>query len=148
MSKALDYINNLSTKKFITLSVLLGVISTIPFSIISILFDIPFNGIEIDDNFMYIYIIIIGPVIESIYIIIITKIIGIFTKNKFIITLITAVIFACNHTYSLIYIFTVFIPSLIFVYAYMIYDNKDKKLSSFWIMTIIHMIYNLIQTLF
>lgn len=148
MSKALDYINNLSTKKFITLSVLLGVISTIPFSIISILFDIPFNGIEIDDNFMYIYIIIIGPVIVSIYIIIITKIIGIFTKNKFIITLITAVIFACNHTYSLIYIFTVFIPSLIFVYAYMIYDNKDKKLSSFWIMTIIHMIYNLIQTLF
>ncbi|MEG2993742.1 MAG: CPBP family glutamic-type intramembrane protease [Bacilli bacterium] len=148
MSKTLDYVNNLSTKKFITLSVLLGVISTIPFSIIGILFNIPFNGIEIDNNFMYIYIIIIGPIIESIFIIIITKIVGIFTKNKFTITIITAVIFACNHTYSLIYIFTVFIPGLTFVYAYMIYDNKDKKLSSFWIMTIIHMIYNLIQALF
>ncbi|MEG2787003.1 MAG: CPBP family glutamic-type intramembrane protease [Romboutsia sp.] len=147
MSKTLDYVNNLSTKKFITLSVLLGVISTIPFSIIGILFNIPFNGIEIDNNFMYIYIIIIGPIIESIFIIIITRIVGIFTKNKFTITIITAVIFACNHTYSLIYIFTVFIPGLTFVYAYMIYDNKDKKLSSFWIMTIIHMIYNLMQSI-
>ncbi|WP_350339259.1 CPBP family glutamic-type intramembrane protease [Faecalimicrobium dakarense] len=93
------------------------------------------------------YAITMGPIIESILIIFITKLVGKFTKNKFKITIITAILFACGHTYSYEYKFLIFVPSLILVCSYVLYDNKSSKISSFSIMTIIHSLYNLMQIL-
>ena len=147
MQKIISFINDLSTKKFILISVLITSVLTIPITFIQIYFGKSNVGLSIDASnsilLTYFIIIIIGPIIESILIVVISKLVGKFMKNKINITIITAILFSCAHPY----IFTVFIPSLILVYSYILYDNKNSKISSFLTMTIFHISYNLMQSL-
>ncbi|WP_275936798.1 type II CAAX prenyl endopeptidase Rce1 family protein [Clostridium perfringens] len=66
-------------------------------------------------------------------------------KSKFKYSLLVALIFALLHYYSLIYIFCVIPSAIIMVFSYTYY--KPKKLSPFWILTLIHMINNFIITM-
>lgn len=88
---------------------------------------------------------IIGPIFESYIIILIIKILQRRFKNKLNVLLITSIIFSFMHYYSILYMIIIFIPGLIFIYSYMYY--KPKHFSSFFIMTSVHAIFNLIALL-
>lgn len=149
MQKFIDFINDLSTKSFILISVTVGCVFTIPFNFINMYLNRNPGGQEIFNSMsilgVFLLNVIIGPIIESYLIIFITKLIGKFTKNKIKITIITAMLFACAHGYSYEYILLSFIPSLTLVYSYDLYDNRNRKISSFLIMTIVHGLYNFMQ---
>ena len=84
---------------------------------------------------------IVGPIIESFLIIGLINLSKKFIKSKFKYSLLVALIFALLHYYSLIYI----LCAIIMVFSYTYY--KPKKLSPFWILTLIHMINNFIITM-
>lgn len=88
---------------------------------------------------------IVGPIIESFLIIGLINLSKKFIKSKFKYSLLVALIFALLHYYSLIYIFCVIPSAIIMVFSYTYY--KPKKLSPFWILTLIHMINNFIITM-
>lgn len=88
---------------------------------------------------------IVGPIIESFLIIGLINLSKKIIKSKFKYSLLVALIFALLHYYSLIYIFCVIPSAIIMVFSYTYY--KPKKLSSFWILTLIHMINNFIITM-
>ncbi|EGT3620957.1 MULTISPECIES: type II CAAX prenyl endopeptidase Rce1 family protein [Clostridium] len=88
---------------------------------------------------------IVGPIIESFLIIGLINLSKKFIKSKFKYSLLVALIFSLLHYYSLIYIFCVIPSAIIMVFSYTYY--KPKKLSPFWILTLIHMINNFIITM-
>ncbi|WP_353954715.1 type II CAAX prenyl endopeptidase Rce1 family protein [uncultured Clostridium sp.] len=88
---------------------------------------------------------IVGPIIESFLIIGLINLSKKIIKSKFKYSLLVALIFALLHYYSLIYIFCVIPSAIIMVFSYTYY--KPKKLSPFWILTLIHMINNFIITM-
>jgi hypothetical protein len=63
-------------------------------------------------------------------------------KNKYILVLLSALVFGLGHYYSLIYIFQTFLIGLILAYSFILYD--DTKHSAFWIVTIIHALKNFV----
>lgn len=99
----------------------------------------------ISKTFIFVGAVILAPIIESLFLILVIRIL----KSKFkirkqsYVLIITAIIFSCMHYYSLFYIIVVFIPGLIFVYSYMYY--QPKRFSSFWVMTSVHSLYNLVS---
>lgn len=88
---------------------------------------------------------IVGPIIESFLIIGLINLSKKIIKSKFKYSLLVALIFSLLHYYSLIYIFCVIPSAIIMVFSYTYY--KPKKLSPFWILTLIHMINNFIITM-
>lgn len=88
---------------------------------------------------------VLAPFIESFFIIFIINILGKFIKSKFLCTLITTLIFAGVHYYSIPYIIMIIPIGGVLVFSYSYY--KGKVLSSFWILTLIHILYNLIMVL-
>ncbi|ELC8424336.1 type II CAAX prenyl endopeptidase Rce1 family protein [Clostridium perfringens] len=88
---------------------------------------------------------ILGPIIESFLIIGLINLSKKFIKSKFKYSLLVALIFAALHYYSLIYILSVIPSAIIMVFSYTYY--KPQKLSSFWILTLIHMINNFVITM-
>jgi hypothetical protein len=89
----------------------------------------------------------ITPILESILIVIVSKLIGQATDNKFMITFITSLLFLGAYNYSIAYAMITFITFFIFVSSYILYKN-NKRLNSFSIMVVIHLAYNLIQMFF
>lgn len=85
---------------------------------------------------------IIGPIIESFFIIFLIWILKdkFHLKKKLHLLLTTSVIFASLHYYSLMYIIVIFPSCFIIVYSYLCYN--PKKLSSFSIMLWVHIISN------
>lgn len=145
-------INSLNTCKFIFISSILAYISTIPFSIIAsyINYD-PSENINVNLPLMenIAIIIFLGPLIESILIIIITEFVGkLFKKSIKITVFISSIIFSSLHMYSLIYALALIIPSFIFISSYFLYCNKSNYFNSFFIMTTIHILYNSYNLLF
>ncbi|CBH20445.1 Abortive infection protein (fragment) [Acetoanaerobium sticklandii] len=65
-----------------------------------------------------------------------------FQKKVILIIILSAVVFGICHGYSSIYIVYGFLGGLVFAYSYYVYINKDY--SSFWVVTSIHSIRNLI----
>ncbi|MDK0710289.1 CPBP family glutamic-type intramembrane protease [Clostridium perfringens] len=88
---------------------------------------------------------ILAPIIESFLIIGLINLSKKFIKSKFKYSLLVALIFAALHYYSLIYILSVIPSAIIMVFSYTYY--KPQKLSSFWILTLIHMINNFVITM-
>lgn len=157
MNKLITYINKLNSFKFIISASLLSYISTILFTLISLYLN---NITKLDVNtvldvntelplainlFIAIFLV---PIIESGIILVIINLINKFIKNKVHLLLISAILFSCLHYYSLIYILAVFIPSLIFIYSYLIYKSKNVYLKAIAMMTIIHSLYNFYNILF
>lgn len=148
MQKVINFINGLSTKSFILISVVVPSIFTIPFNFINMYFGRNTGGPNIYNRGVIgacIIGVILSPIIESFLIAFITKFLGLYMKNKVKLTIITGMLFACLHAYSYEYVLLVIGPSLVLVYSYVLYDNKNNKISSFLIMTIIHSLYNLMQ---
>ncbi|GIM32081.1 hypothetical protein [Paraclostridium bifermentans] len=147
MKKILDYINNLSEGKFIALAILVALVCTVPFDFFKI-YSNTYMGLEFSGTMSFgwdfLVAVIIGPIVESILIVIVSKLIGQATDNKFMITFITAILLSGIQNYSLPYAIIIFIPSFIFVSAYTLYKN-NKKFNSFSIMVIINMLYSVIQ---
>ena len=85
---------------------------------------------------------IFGPILESFFIIFLIWILKdkFHVKKKLHLLLITSVIFALMHYYSIMYIIAVFPGCFIIVYSYLCY--KPKKLSSFKVMLWVHIISN------
>jgi hypothetical protein len=85
---------------------------------------------------------IFGPILESFLIIFLIWILKdkFHVKKKLHLLLITSVIFALLHYYSIMYIIVVFPSCFIIVYSYLCY--KPKKLSSFTVMLWVHIINN------
>ena len=146
MKKILDYINNLSEVKFISFSILIALICTIPFNFSNIYMGMKFTETMSLGWYFFVAIIIV-PIFESILIVIVSYLIGQATDNKFMITFITAILLSGIQNYSLPYAVIIFIPSFIFVSAYTLYKN-NKKFNSFSIMVIINMLYSIIQIVF
>jgi len=147
MERLKNYINRLSTCKFIFISSLLAYISTIPFSIIRSYFA-DNSGVNINMQLPLItnliILIILGPILESILIIIIIKIVSkVLKKSIHITAVISALIFSSLHMYSFFYILGVLIPAYTLVFSYLLYENKSKYLNSLGIMICIHMLLNL-----
>lgn len=151
MKKILDYINNLSEGKFIALSLLVALIFTVPFTFFNVYSNNIYGGPQFSRNMSFGWVsfanIIITPILESILIVIVSKLIGQATDNKFMITFITSLLFLGAYNYSIVYAIITFITFFIFVSAYILYKN-NKRLNSFSIMVIIHLAYNLIQMFF
>ena len=146
--KLKDKINNLSDFKFILLSVilcmLLHCIFSLFYSILNIS-DSSIGGPVLDSVYMIISAILIGPLIETGILILIVKVLRKFIKYDILNWVIVSLIFTLLHNYS-IYYMTMIIPgSFIFNYAYIFY--KNKKLSIYWIMAIIHILCNSIAIL-
>lgn len=144
MKNFLDKINKLSELKFITFSILIALIFTIPFDIYHI-YSNTYMGLNLITVWDFLFAIIILPIFKSILIVIVTYFIKQAIDNKFMITFISAILLIGTQNYSVTYLLMVFIPSFIFVSAYTLYDN-NKKLSSFLVMMIINLIYSIIQT--
>lgn len=89
------------------------------------------------------YAIFLGPIIESLLIIIIMKILELKIKKQSIVFIITAMIFGYLHGYSLFFELTMAIPGLVYCYSYKYY--KPKHLSPFFIMTSIHVLFNFLS---
>lgn len=151
MEKSINYINKLSACKFIIIASIVAYISVIPFTIIAYYINFT-SGLNIDETLpLFVNILIVdffGPILESFLIIFIIKIVRkLFKKNVYITTFISAIIFSCFHTYGFLYILALIIPANIFIFSYLIYENKSKYLNSYAIMTIIHILYNSYNTL-
>lgn len=119
MNKLITYINKLNSFKFIILASLLSYISTIPFTLISFYLNNTnkFNGYtELSLIINILIAIFLVPIVESGVILVIINVVSKFIKNKINIMFISAIFFSCLHYYSLIYIFAVFIPSLMLTY--------------------------------
>ncbi|SHH35279.1 CPBP family intramembrane glutamic endopeptidase [Tepidibacter thalassicus] len=67
------------------------------------------------------------------------------SKRKYLIVLISGVIFGSRHTYSLQYVFHMIIVGIIWAYAYVIY--KEKRKYPYWVVCTIHVLNNLIALL-
>jgi hypothetical protein len=150
------YINKLNTLHFIVFSSFLAYISTIPFSIISYLinyndnFNVFFSNSTILNFILFIFFaVLFGPLIESILIIFIIKIINKFFRNNTLTIMLSSTIFSGLHyNYGYLHVLALLIPSLIFIYAYFFYEQKNKYVNPFIILTTIHSLYNLYNILF
>ena len=147
MQKILKVVNNLSVKRYIFLSLLVANIVTIPINYIYIYIGKSFGGVNIAHSMsifeLYFITTILSPIIESILIVFMNKLISKFLKDKIKITILISILFACFHSYSFLYMILIFIPSFIFVYSYILYRNR--RINPFFLMTIIHILYNFTQ---
>lgn len=91
------------------------------------------------------YVIFLGPFIESLVIIIIMKILGLKIKKESIVIIITAMIFGYLHGYNLFFELTMAMPGLVYCYSYKYY--KPKHHSPFFIMTCIHSLFNFLAVI-
>lgn len=104
------------------------------------------GGLEVKSIPWIIVACLIGPFLESLFV---AWLVGMFQRKfklkKGTVLLITTTIFALLHYYSVIYIIAIFPSLFLQVYSYMYYEGK--KLSSFNIMFIIHMLENSIAVI-
>ena len=146
--KLKDKINNLSDFKFILLSVILCMLSHCIFILFYSILNISnssIGGPVIDSVYMIISAILIGPLIETGILILIVKVLRKFIKYDLLNWVIVSLIFTFLHNYSIYYMIVILPISFIFNYAYIFY--KNKKLSIYWIMAIIHILCNSISIL-
>ncbi len=137
----------ISDVEYILIASIISFVLQIPLQILANLYERYFGSINTyslgkSEVFIWISSILIGPIIESVLLVFLIKVL----KNKFHILkkvklfIIATVIFTILHYYSFIYIMLVFPNCLIIIYSYMYY--KPKKLSSFKIMLFVHMVIN------
>ena len=149
--KLKDKINNLSDFKFILLSVILCMLLHCIFSLFYSILNISDSSIggplldSLDSVYIIISAILIGPLIETGMLIIIVKVLRKFIKYDILNWVIVSLIFTFLHNYSIYYMTFILPGSFIFNYAYIFY--KNKKLSIYWIMAIIHILCNSISIL-
>jgi len=65
-----------------------------------------------------------------------------FKQNNLYLIVISAFTFALVHLYSLFYMVYTFLAGVVFAYSYILYQ-KDKKFTAFWVVTIIHSLFNI-----
>lgn len=87
-----------------------------------------------------------GPVLESGVIALGVRLLrkaGI--QNRSVLFLITWLLFSSLHTYSIAYMLLIAIPAAVIIFSYLYYWNP--VLSPFWVMTLVHAGYNLVNLL-
>ncbi|AKA70409.1 CPBP family intramembrane glutamic endopeptidase [Clostridium scatologenes] len=151
-----NYLQKLSTIKFIITIVLLMYLLIIPFIPLSHLYqkNIGQIGGPFSINTSLAYEIIVGSILSPILetaifqyaIIEFLSSINILKGKSILIIIISAVLFGIPHSYSYIYIFYGFIMGLLLAYSYLTY--KSKNFSAFWVVFWIHCIRNTISTIF
>lgn len=101
------------------------------------------NGQYVTSISMAVFACIVAPFFEPVFV---AGLVGLFHKKfklkKVLVLFLTTFIFALLHNYSILYIIGVFPGLFLLVYSYMYYEGK--KISSFNIMLIIHMLDNVI----
>ncbi|WP_252233286.1 type II CAAX prenyl endopeptidase Rce1 family protein [Clostridium sp. DSM 1985] len=151
-----EYIKNIEEKlsdvQYILLAVITSFLIKIPLQELIYLcgkYGVDLGARYMDESMAFILInaCIIGPILESFLIIFFIWILKdkFHIKKKLNLLLITSVIFALMHYYSIMYIIAIFPDCFIIVYSYLCY--RSKKLSSFKVMLLVHMIINTSQTL-
>ncbi|AQS08278.1 CAAX amino terminal protease self- immunity [Clostridium saccharobutylicum] len=142
--------SKLNDVQYILLAVMTSILIEIPLQGLIHLYekyggDLGSNYMEHSITFVFISGCIIGPIIESFFIIFLIWILKtkLHIKKKSHLLLITSAIFALLHYYSIIYIISVFPGCFIIVYSYLCY--APKKLSSFTVMLLVHIIGNSIE---
>ena len=143
LNKIDTFFRNLNLPVFIAIIVLLTYIVVLP----SIFLPNNHNAGSKVAQYPIVYllptIIILAPVLETL--ISQALIIELFKKRfgNTITILISASFFGLMHYYSLAYIINTFFVGIIFAYAYIIYQEKNKK--PFWVVCSIHALRNLIS---
>lgn len=147
-----EYIKKLNDVQYILLAVITSFLIEIPFKRLIYVYEKHVGNLGTqfaEDSRLYLFIsgCIIGPILESFLIIFLIWILkNIFhIEKKLYLLLITSLIFASMHYYSIIYIIVIFPNCFIIVYSYLYY--KSKKLSSFTVMLLVHIIQNTIEIL-
>lgn len=151
-----NYLQELSTIKFIVTMVLLTYLAIIPFIPLFSLYEKyigkmgePINIVTATLLWKIINGSILTPILETFIfqytIIEILSSIKILKEKNIVIVMVSAVLFGISHPYSYLYIFYAFIIGLLLAYSYLIY--KKKKFSAFWVVFWIHCIRNTISTI-
>ncbi|MGM0410154.1 MAG: CPBP family glutamic-type intramembrane protease [Bacillota bacterium] len=145
------YLIDLSWIKFILVMTFFTYLIIIPFIVLFILFgykeiDGPVSLISLS-YIEFFELVFIVPILETfifqlVIIRLLSKIKMIRDKKKIII-FISAFLFGIQHFYSLIYIIITFIIGILLAYSFIIYENKNK--SSYWTVTFIHSLRNLVN---
>ena len=143
-------LRDMKVLKFVFTMVLLTYLISFALVPLFLLFDIPdMGGFSMDESNIeleFYLVVVIAPIIETflfqtLFFWILLKI-KFFQKNVILIIILSAAAFGIFHGYSSVYIIYAFLGGLLFAYSYYVYINKDY--SSFWVVTSIHSIRNLI----
>lgn len=154
--RADNYLQGLSTVKFIIIILLLTYLTFIPFLPLFYLYNEYIGEMGSSETLkaasigtQIIVASIIGPLLETFIfqygIIEILSSNKIFKEKKIIIAIISSLLFGISHSYSYLYMFYAFIIGLFLAYSYFVY--KKKGFSAFWIVFIIHCLRNTISTI-
>ena len=133
--------------KYIFKSFLLAIVIAIPVALI--LYTIFPNADSVDINFAKIgfYVVVIGPILETLGMLLIFKIIQIFTKDTMSICLVSAFIWAVFHSLiTPLHGLVIFSTFLIYSIAFKVWE-KQSVLAGFTVVLLIHMLNNLFVTM-
>lgn len=150
-----NYLQNLSTIRFIIIMVLLTFIVLLPFAPLFYLYEKHIGQMgepSIVTGTLRIKFIagsVLAPILETIIfqygVIEILSSLKFFKEKNIVIAIISAALFGVSHSYSYLYIFYGFLIGLLLAYSYLTY--KKKKISAFWVVFWIHCIRNTISTI-
>jgi len=132
--------------KIVFLSLFLVCISAIS---VSLIFPAE-SPAKFDLNLLNIFIIfvVLGPLIESILVIISVLLFSLFIKNKLLISILCGLILAILHGVGEMALsIIIFFPFVLYAFAYQIWQGKDGN-KAFWLITLSHAIHNSIAISF
>lgn len=141
------FLNKLNDIQFVILMTIGSKVLVIIMGLFACIYEKYIGKINTPSQFSYkatyieiLYAIFLAPIIESIMLIIIMKILELKIKKESIVIIITAMIFGYLHSYSLFFELTMAMPGIIYCYSYKYY--KPKHHSPFFIMLAIHSLFN------
>jgi membrane protease YdiL (CAAX protease family) len=95
--------------------------------------------------YIFLLVVIIAPFIETLlFNTLPIKIIQYFIKNKYIIILLSSIVFALIHTYSVAYIFMTYFGAISINTFYLVTEEKKGLLKASGLTVLLHSVYNLI----
>ena len=145
------YLLDLSWFKFILIMTIFTYLIILPAVVIFVL--LGYKEIDLSRNIIklsyreFFELVFIVPILETFIfqktiIRLLTKIKRLRNKKTTII-FISALFFGIQHFYSLIYVFITFVIGILLAYSFIIYEDKNK--SSYWTVTCIHSLRNLVN---
>lgn len=145
-----NYLKGLTPVKFIITVLIMKVLFNLLMAPIHALYTTNIDAVggpienSVPNLEMFIIAVIIAPIIESfIFQLGIIRILQdlLKVKNKKLLILISAIIFAAQHWYSPFYILLMIFPGIIYAYTFLIYD--DKEYHPYLMIVVIHALNNL-----
>jgi uncharacterized protein len=112
-----------------------------------IFFNLPFEGAPLLLTILFASI--LGPIVETyLYLVLPYKLLkksAYFNGHKYLMIIVSAVIFGISHMYSFFYVIYAFLLGVIFMFSYLVRVTSDKN--AFWLVALAHSLFNLITSL-